>query len=401
MIIKEREISYKGNDVSAAYEWAHYISSVEPFLIRIRISEINNDIYDVCRISYSTDDGYSWNDDQPYQVSFATPAGIVRKGFGSPVIDPKTGRLVVLDTTSLLPTDSMLEALTYSFPTYRVSEDGGITWLFEDRIILAGGDNYGVYNAQHPLPSVFSGKNAVHYSNAPFFDSKGRLIVPIQITRLKEDGTIFCPPGALSFHEMMVLIGVWCEDGRINWEVSSKVVIEPDVSTRGACEGAIAEMPDGRFLIVMRGSNAGNLSLPGHKWYSISVDGCRTWSKVRPWGYNDGTLFYSPSSYSTILKHTNGKYYWVGNICSANPEGNGPDYPLLIGEIDQNTCLLCRDSMLEIDTYRRDDPYPVHLRNFSLYEERTTGDIILRMCRLWVDNEGHMRGDNYFYRIQP
>ena len=385
------------NELSAAYENVYYLTPTGPEMVRVRIREIGNDVYDHCRISYSDDHGRTWSEDQPYQVSFATPAGMVRKGFGTPVSDPHTGRLVVLGTTSVLPTDAMLEALTYSFPTYRVSEDGGITWLFEDRIVQHGGD----YTAAHPMQSVWTGKNAVHFSNMPFFDGAGRLIVPVQITRLRADGTLFCPPGALSFHETMVLVGSWEEGGRLCWEIGEKLVLEPDQSTRGLCEGAVAEMPDGRFLMVMRGSNAGSPSLPGHKWYSVSADGCRTWGKVQPWGYAAGGLFHSPSSYSTILRHSSGCFYWVGNLCEENPDGNGPDYPVVIGEIDPVRFLLRRESVREIDTYREgEDPAPMHLRNFSLYEERDTGDLVMRMTRLWVDDAGNMRGHAYLHRIE-
>lgn len=397
MRLIQQTVACRGNEVSAAYENVYYLSGTAPAMIRIRLSEISDDIYDVCRISCSADDGRTWADDQPYQVSFATLAGMVRKGYGMPVVDPRTGRLVVLDGTSVLPNDAMLEALSYTFPTYRVSDDDGITWLFDDRIIHQGPE----YSASHPLPSVWTGRNAVHYGNAPIFDRAGRLLVPVQITRLQPDGTLYCPPGALSYHETMVLIGTWDDGGRLRWEASAKVVLEPDVSTRGAVEGALAEMPDGRFLMVMRGSNAGNPALPGHKWYSVSADGCRTWSLPRPWAYVDGTPFRSPSSFSTIVSHSNGRYYWIGNICEQNPEGNGPDYPLFIGTIDPESFLLQQNSLLELDTWRDEDPAPVHLRNFSLYEERSSGDLVMRMTRLWVDGAGHMRGDAYLYRIAP
>jgi hypothetical protein len=397
MRLAEQNVCYRGSEVSAAYENAYYVSATAPTMLRVRVSEIGNDIYDVCRVSYSTDDGCTWGEDQPYQVSFLTPAGTVRKGYGMPVVDPHTGRLVVLDSTSVLPTDGMLEALVYTFPTYRVSADGGITWLFEDRIVHRGSG----YDVAHPLPSVWTSRNAVHYGNMPFFDRAGRLIVPVQITRLQPDGALFCPPGALSFHESMVLVGQWEGGGHLRWEASAKVVLEPDRSTRGAVEGAVAEMPDGRFLMVLRGSNAGNLALPGHKWYCISADGCRTWDAPRPWTFSDGTPFHSPSSYSTIMAHSSGRYYWMGNICPGNPEGNGPDYPLFVGTIDPERLLLQREGLLELDTYRADDPAPVHLRNFSLYEERSSGDLVMRMTRLWVDGAGHMRGDAHRYRITP
>lgn len=392
-------VSCQGTDVAAAYENVYYLSQSKPQMVRIRLLEIDSDIYDHCRVSYSADNGENWSDDQPYQVSWPMPVGVIRKDFGHPVVDPQSDRLVVLSTTSLLPSDQMLEALNYTFPTYRVSDDGGITWLFEDRILQRGDSE--TFTPKHPMESLWVGKNALHFANAPFFDSRGRLIAPAQITRLNPDGTLFCPPGALSFHEMMVLIGSWNEEGRLIWEIGEKVVMEPEISTRGAIEGSVAEMPDGRYLMVMRGSNAGNPSLPGHKWYCTSEDGCRTWSEVRPWGYTDGSLFHSPSSYSSIIKHSNGRYFWVGNICEENPDGNGPDFPIVIGEIDPESLFLRKETVHEIDTYRQDDPAHMHLRNFSLYEDRYTGDLVMRMTRLWRDSQGKYRGNACLYRMEP
>lgn len=397
MTVNERTMSYRGSDVSAAYEIVGYRSAHEPKLLRQRFSEIGNDIYDLLRLSYSDDDGATWSEDHPYQVSHLTPAGTVRTGYGTLVADPGSGLLVALNGTSVMPKDHMLEALTYTFPTYRVSDDGGITWLFEDRIIQEGEE----YDPSHPLQAVWTGRNAVHFANVPFFDRAGRLIFPVQITRLQPDGTLFCPPGALSFHEIMVMIGTWQAGRRLQWEIGERVILEPDVSTRGVSEGAVAEMPDGRFLMVMRGSNAGNPSLPGHKWYCTSDDGCLTWSRIEPWTWTDGTPFHSPASYSTIVPHSNGRYYWIGNLCDENPEGNGPDYPLVAGEVDPDSFLLIRDSVTEIDTWRDDDPAPVHLRNFEVHQERTGDDLILRMTRLWVDADRHMRGDAYRYRLSP
>ncbi len=221
MRVIERRVVSRGTEQTSAYENAFYLKASGPDMLRIRVSEVADDIYDACRLAYSSDYGASWSDDGAYQVSFTTPSGTVRKGYGTPVADPETGRLVVLDTTSVMPSDHMLEALTHTFPTYRVSEDGGVTWLFEDRIIQTGSE----YSSDHPLDSVFTGKNGVHYANTPFFDRSGRLIAPIQITRLQTDGTLFCPEGALSVHEMMVLVGTWLPDGRMKWSVGDKVTL--------------------------------------------------------------------------------------------------------------------------------------------------------------------------------
>ena len=154
MTVSERTLSYRGSDVAAAYETVGYRSAHEPKLLRQRFSEIGNDIYDLLRLSYSEDDGATWSDDHPYQVSHLTPAGTVRTGYGTLVTDPGSGLVVALNGTSVMPTDHMLEALTSTFATYRVSDDDGLTWLFEDRIIQHGEE----YDPSHPLQAVWTGQ---------------------------------------------------------------------------------------------------------------------------------------------------------------------------------------------------------------------------------------------------
>jgi len=399
MRLREKSVCCAERNNACAYESVYYLSATDGDMVRVRIIEIGDDIYDNCFVAYSSDHGRNWTEDEPYQVSKRTDEGTVRWNFGNAAADPFTGRVVVLFTQSLLPHDENLECLSSSFPLCRVSQDCGKTWLFEERIIQSDDDE--TYSPEHPIKSIWVGKNAVHFANEPFFCSSEKLIVPVQTTRLNPDGTLYCPPGALSFHELMILIGSWRTDGRLDWQASEKVILEADVSTRGLAEGAVAEMPDGRFLMVMRGSNDGNPKLPSRKWYCVSDDGCHTWSPVQPWGYDDGELFYSPAAWSTIVKHSNGRYYWFGNICSENPVGNNPRYPVVAGIIDPERLLLIRDSVTVIDTRTKDDPREIYLSNFGVYEERPSGDMVMRMPRLWVDDDRNIRGDAYLYRIEP
>jgi hypothetical protein len=134
---------------------------------------------------------------------------------------------------------------------------------------------------------------------------------------------------------------------------------------------------------------------------AYSSDDGRTWSAIRPWSYDNSTLFHSPSPCSTIIRHSSGRYFWIGNICGENPQGNDPDYPLVVDEIDPESLLLRRESVLEIDTCRPDDPGLMHLRNHSVDEERSTGDLVMRMTRLWKGASGHYRGDAFVYRMTP
>src|SRR5205085_2742639 len=83
-------------------------------------------------------------------------------------------------------------------------------------------------------------------------------------------------------------------------------------------------------IMVLRGSNDKNPSLPGYKWVSYSSDGGFRWTEPKPWTYRTGVPFFSPSACSQLLQHSNGKLYWLGHINKTNPRGNRPRYPVYV-----------------------------------------------------------------------
>ena len=141
----------------------------------------------------------------------------------------------------------------------------------------------------------------------PIRTRQGQVLVPICISPLGPDGRYWRPGGGYTYHDAAVLIGDWTDGQKIEWELSERVVADPAKSTRGCDEPTIAEMPDGRILMVIRGSNDVKRSLPGYKWYSVSADGGLHWSTPKPWTYADGANFFSPASCSQLLRHSNGK----------------------------------------------------------------------------------------------
>ena len=142
-------------------------------------------------------------------------------------------------------------------------------------------------------------------------------------------------------------------------------------------EPEVAELRDGRLLVVWRTSTHGwdgsVARLPGRKYFSLSTDGGRTLSPPTEWKYADGTSFYSPSSYHRMLRHSNGKLYWFGNICAKPPDGSRPRYPLVMAEVDEDKPALKRETVTVIDDY---DPKTqtewIQYSNFSLTEDRET-----------------------------
>lgn len=261
----------------------------------------------------------------------------------------------------------------------------------------------GDYTAEHPVEGVWIEKNSIQTSAAaglPIRTRQGRVLVPVQITPLGPDGKYWRPGGGYTYTDAAVLIGRWTSGMKIEWDISQRVQADPKRSTRGVIEPTIAEMPDGRILMVMRGSNDVKPALPGYKWYSVSSDGGLHWSSPEPWAYADGTPLFSPSSCSALLAHSNGKYYWIGNISPGNPVGNSPRYPLVIGEVDRKSLLLLKETVAVIDT-KKPGEGDLQLSNFLAHEDRDAGEIVVDMTRHFALPPSQTQGDAYTYRIKP
>lgn len=313
------------------------------------------------------------------------PHGYRREWF-PPLVDPVNGHVVrivpSLDTPGLDP--SIIEppvAQEAYYLRYRVSIDGGRTFLFDEPVVQRG------RTPEEPFDGVIRGRNGIYMGDIGstlIRTREGRILVPAQACKLGPDGKLWSPGGGFTYTDVIVLIGTWQDDHRISWEISRPIEADPARSTRGMIEPTIAEFPDGRLLCVMRGSNGGSKDpeyrLPSHKWASISEDGGRTWTTPEPWQYDDGSDFFSPSSMSQLIRHSSGRVFWVGNISPTNCRGNHPRHPLVIGEIDPTTLRLVRDSVLEIDT-KRDDETDINLSHWWGMENRETGGIVISGAR--------------------
>ncbi|MBU7004140.1 MAG: exo-alpha-sialidase [Theionarchaea archaeon] len=357
-----------------------------------------SDTTDAASRSYSDDNGKSWSD--PETINFiTTDEGGVHRTYALPgFVDPVRDRFLSMILDGTLPTDDPMEGMKRWHLRYSVSRDGGRTNTVEEQVIQSG------YAADHPCEGVWIGKNSMMIGDTtcrPIRTRGGEILVPVQVTPVGPEGEYHNPGGGYTYHDSAVLIGRWTSGDRIEWDLSEYVSNDPALSTRGALEPTIAEMPDGRILMVMRGSNDANPDWPGIKWYSTSEDGGRTWGNIEPWTYADGTKFYSPSSCSQLLEHSNGSYYWLGNVTPRNPVGNRPRYPLVIGEVNPESCLLDRNSVMVIENRERGQPIEMSLSNFLAHEDRENGDILLNMSPLFAREFLDWTGDAFLYRILP
>jgi hypothetical protein len=332
----------------------------------------------------SLDNGQTWSQWSPYPDKFASPGWV----------DPANGRLLEMIHMNVGTPQSVMQ--------YRVSNDGGRTFAVQEQVIQRG------YTSANPAPGVEIGKNEMFVGAISCVPIRlenqlaspqrdGRVLAPVQITPLGPDGTLYHPGAAPDWYEAAVLVGTWTPDMKLDWQLSQPVVGDPARTTRGLIEPTLAEMPDGRILMVCRGANDGNTSLPGYKWYSVSADGGLSWSKASPWTYSDGSTLYSSSSCSQLFRHSSGRYYWIGNISPGNPSGSSPRFPLVIGEVDSASLLLQKDTLTVIDTLGDTDNGTLQLSNFLAYEDRLTHEIVIDCTRFMTSPT--WQGDCYEYRV--
>ena len=86
---------------------------------------------------------------------------------------------------------------------------------------------------------------------------------------------------------------------RILHTPSNRVAALSDQS-RFLTESEVAQLKDGRVLVIWRGSNME--TTPGRKWYSVSTDGGMNLSTPAELKYDDGSSFYLPSSYHRMIR---------------------------------------------------------------------------------------------------
>ena len=208
------------------------------------------------------------------------------------------------------------------------------------------------------------------------------------------------------------MIGTWDEwTGDYQWEVSNEIAVPLAWSGRGCMEPTLAELKDGRVVMGIRGSTdvsklfcpEGKVKVtqPGRHWLTVSEDGGYHWGPVRDWRYADGESFYSPSTFSRLLRHSNGKLYWIGNICPAPPVGNMPRHPLVIAAVDESGPGLVKDSVTVIDTKGEHEQVAAEfqLSNFYILENEMTKVIELYLTRFGESPEHWLKANVYRYEI--
>lgn len=349
-----------------------------------------SDTVDVAYYRYSKDYGKTWGAPVERKTGERRPEGMLRRHPRTSIVDPKTGRWIEFHVEGILPSDDPLEGMRQWNVFYTIS---GVV----HQIVHEGEE----FDARHPLPGIYTGKNMVmlgDVASTPLPMKDGSILLPAVITPIDAEGRLYNPGGGYTWTDAMVLHGRW-SGGKLVWRASEPVKGDPRRCTRGMDEPTLAQLPNGRLMMVMRGSNDKKPALPAHKWVSWSSDGGFHWTEPQPWTYTDGTAFFSPSACSQLLRHSNGRLYWIGHISATNARGNRPRFPVYLGEVDQENGLLIRDSLIRIDDRVEGEDEILMLYSIFAREDRLSGGIALHMTRLFAFEAGWV-GDALLYRIR-
>lgn len=344
-------------------------------------------------VLYRTSDnnGETWSEqyimDRSYQAAHAR--NMMRKIAADIIYDVEAKVMVRFGTEMLWENDSLPSILKKRRMYYMLSFDNGHSWT--DAIYIhQDGDGY---DRDRQFPGVTFGVNMmciimkVHQiqGSGP---NQGKLAVGVQIQKIDDQGELINPTG-MGFFKSGCLLGTWNSDAlKYEWEISETLAeVSLEESTRGVYEPVIQELPDGRLLMVLRGSNAGRSEeIIGTKWISFSEDQGRSWSRPVRWTYADGSTMYSSACCPDLVKDRKGNLYFVGVINEDNPNGNLPRYPLCIAKVDPVTLGVERETVAKLDTIRDEHrrqidedqaKYPIDYSNHYSYLDQTGEKIIV------------------------
>lgn len=377
----------EGTAVMAA---AWYTKKKGGDMLSVETRYSRSDTVDIAYYRTSKDHGRTWSAPTPQPTSERRPDGMLRRHPRTGVVEPTTGKFIEFFVQGVLPTDDPLEGMRRWNIFYRV--DG------RTRQAIHKGSEF---SPEHAFPGVYNGRSMVmlgDVASQPLVRKDGTILLPAVTTPLTADGKPYNPTGGYTYTDAIVLQARW-RNGGLEWTAAEPVKGDPARCTRGMDEPTLAELPDGRILMVLRGSNDRNPELPAYKWVCFSSDGGMHWTEPKPWTYSTGEHFFAPSACSQLIQHSTGRLFWIGHISATNARGNRPRYPVYLGEVDRKSGLLLRDSLVRIDDRQPDEDEILMLYSLCAREDRLDHSIALQMSRLFAFPNA-WRGDALLYRIR-
>jgi hypothetical protein len=353
--------------------------------LEVRGVEIADDVGSENTMRFSSDNGRTWVDFKGVEDTSPEIKGI---GGGPWLFDTNAGVLVCIGMRQFC-TGSLWNNFIYS----KYSRDFGKTWTKPKQLKYEPGDDFDPKD--HLKPSFLQRNQGYRGSNI-LLCHDGSLVHSVGMANAPDDADNDRRTyrlGGLCF------IGKWDAQAQdYQWKAGKRISISPDVSSRGLMEPEVAELMDTRLLVVWRGSDTPKT--PGRKWYSVSKDGGMTLSEPAEWKYDDGSRFFSPSSWHRMIRHSvTRRLYWVGNISAKAPDGNWPRFPLIIAEVDERKAALKRSTVTAIDDRQPSQGANVQFSNFSLLENRETHELEMLLTPVGEEASDWRNADCYKYTL--
>ena len=389
---------------------AHYLESTGLKMERNYVTTCASDRTSAAYRQVSDDNGKTWSEPERIAQDVRTEGDtVIEFGTGTPVaLDPDRGVYIRFSREIVMPKGEVLEGCKHRKIFCEVSRDGGKTFSPLKQLIEDGSE----FDATHYMKGVFDGKNSATMSSHLVLSPR-EILVAAYIFPIDENGELYNPFGGYTFGDVGFMVGTLAEDASdMTWETTQIIRIDPALSIRGFSEPTMVRLQDGRILCICRGSGgAKGDATPGGSWVTVSPDEGRSWSAVRRLGFDDGGVLFVPSSMSHLIRHSNGKLYWIANIVPAPPSGNGPRYPLVIAEINEDSLSVIREvdspsiglnrpSVTVIDTKQEGESESLQLSNFGVYEDRETGEIIVTVAHLFAKDPEDWTAPCVKYTIQ-
>ncbi len=386
MKVVSKDVFIEHRENSAAFPaFVSYIHREKPILIHRYGWELESDNRDDWTDIVSFDNGRTWNTPTIAQQSTAVPEGKIKYAEYSGFFDADTNQFITMAGKRLYPNDRL---------------DVDQPMKLEIKIYDC---DKGIWGPATETDFGFKFGLSVSFT-FPIKIAKSRLLFPAIRTVADASGkTIHYPNCWAPADQSLVVIGDYQSDGSIEWHPSRPVEFDLQCSTRGFDENTVAELPDGRIAMIIRGSNEAAFDRPGYKWMAFSDDQGETWSKPQPMSFSDGKYVESSATGSALFRSiANGKLYWMGNLCMGGEKarGNWPRSPLVILEVKEQPFAFKRDTLMIIDQRSGSDSPGTQLSNFRFYQDRETGDVVVFLTRFGERRETEWKkADYYRYRI--
>ncbi len=374
----------RGRDVVPGF--VTYASKHDPVLMHCYGWQDYSDAYDDYMIALSRDNGRTWA--EPYRQWKGTnvPEGKIRYIEPAAFFDADKEQVVVVTDRALYPQDRL-----------DVDRETDLVIEIYDPCSNSWGPREELHVDCKPAPTVSF--------CFPIKTSRGRIIFPASAHLTDAEGKpvhyrdCWSPAGII-----VNLLGDYRENGSLKWTTSAPVIPDLERTSRGFYEPAMAELHDGRLVMILRGDNSMFPEKPGTKWVSFSSDDGTTWSEAEPVPFTGGEMLESGSNGSALFRSSKtGRLYWIGNLCihGERAQGNLPRSSLSILEVQEDPFAFRRDTLYVIDENGYNDSPELMLSNFRYYQDRQTGDVVIYVSRLAeLGRSRWQEGDYWRYRVE-